>query len=211
MKILVADDHRLVREGLEAVLAREPDLEVVGKAADGREAIEQAHALHPDVVVMDVSMPGLNGIEATRRIIHNRPDTKVIGLSMHADCRYVHAMFQAGAAGYLLKNAASDELIRACRAVAEGKKYVSPGIGGVVVEGFVRGDAPPAPVELTAREREVVQLLAEGKTSKDVAVALGVAVSTVDTYRRQIMAKLDIHSVAELTKYAIRHGLTSTD
>jgi DNA-binding NarL/FixJ family response regulator len=211
MKILLADDHRMLRDGLEAVLAREPDLAVVGTASDGREAVAQALALRPDVVVMDVSMPGLNGMEATRRIVHEHPGSKVIGLSMHADRSYVQAMFEAGACGYLLKNAASHELVRALRAVADGKTYVSPGIGEVVVAGFVRGQAPLAPSHLTAREREVVQLLAEGLTSKEVATRLVISVSTVETYRRQIMAKLDIHSVAELTKYAIRHGLASAD
>lgn len=214
MRILLVDDHRMMREGLRALLEREGDMDVVGEAADGHEAIAEACALAPDVVVIDISMPGLNGMEATRRILDERPETKVVGLSINADRRYVHALFQAGAVGYLLKNAAASELMHALRTVAAGQHYVSPGIAGVVVNGFVgRGssgaDAPP--VDLTIREREVLQLLAEGKTSKDVAARLGVALSTVESYRRQIATKLGIHSIAELTKYAIRHGLTSLD
>ena len=204
MNILLADDHKMMRDGLRAVLEREADMHVVGEAADGYEAIEQARAVCPDVVVMDVSMPGLNGIEATRRIVEAHPGMKVVGLSINADRRYVRAMFEAGAAGYLLKNAASDELIQALRVVARDQHYVSPAIAGAVVEGFVRHDAseqPAAqgsPADLSSREREVLQLLAEGKTSKDVALRLGVAVSTVETYRRGIAAKLGIHTVAEL-------------
>ena len=205
MRILLADDHRLVRDGLEAVLAKEPDLSVVGAADDGDEAVAKVAELHPDVVVMDVSMPGSSGIEATRRIVAAGKGTRVIALSMHADRRYVQAMLEAGAAGYLLKNAASDELVRAIRAVADGKVYLSQG-----VDVGVRGGGPPL-MDLTSREREVVQLLAEGRTSRDVATHLGVATSTVETHRRQIMAKLGIHSVAELTKYAIRQGLTSIE
>jgi DNA-binding NarL/FixJ family response regulator len=217
MKILLVDDHKMMRDGLRALLEREPDMDVVGEAADGHQAIEQAAALSPDAVVMDISMPGLNGIEATRRIVEAHPGMKVVGLSINADRRYVRAIFEAGAVGYLLKNAASDELIQALRVVARSQHYVSPAIAGAVVEGFVRRDASeqPAPqaspAELSSREREVLQLLAEGKTSKDVAQRLGVAVSTVETYRRGITAKLGIHTVAELTKYAIRHGLTSVD
>jgi DNA-binding NarL/FixJ family response regulator len=210
MKILLTDDHAMLRDGLAAVLAREPDLAVVGAAADGYEAIAKSRDLGPDVVIMDVSMPGLSGIDATRRILEERPGIKVLALSMHADRRYVHAMFKAGAAGYLVKDAAADELVHALRAVAAGETYVSPSIGGVTAEDFVRGDAP-LPSDLTTREREVVQLLAEGKTSKEVAVRLGVAVATVVTHRRQVMSKLGVRSIAELTKYAVRHGLTSAE
>ena len=205
MRILLADDHRLVRDGLEAVLAKEPGLTVVGAADDGEEAVAKVAELRPDVVVMDVSMPGSSGIEATRRIMAASREARVIALSMHADCRYVQAMLEAGAAGYLLKNAASDELVRAIRAVADGKIYVSQGL-----DVGARGGGPQS-TELTSREREVVQLLAEGRTSRDAATHLGVATSTVETHRRQIMAKLGIHSVAELTKYAIRQGLTSIE
>jgi DNA-binding NarL/FixJ family response regulator len=213
VKILLVDDHQMMRDGLRAVLAREPDLEVVGEAADGHQAIAKARALHPDAVVMDISMPGLNGLEATRAIVAEQPAIRVVGLSINADRRYVHAIFEAGASGYLLKSCAADELVVALRTVGRGQAYVSPAIAGVVVQGFLGHAAPVAltPVELSAREREVLQLLAEGKSSKDVAAVLGVALSTVDTYRRQITTKLGIHSIAELTKYAIRHGLTSLD
>jgi DNA-binding NarL/FixJ family response regulator len=211
MKILLADDHTLLREGIASLLATQPDLAVVGAAMDGHEAIERARELAPDVVVMDITMPGLNGMDATRRILDARPGTKVIALSMHADRRYVYAMLKAGAAGYLLKNAASDELIHAVRTVAAGGTYVSAGVGSVAAGAFARGEGPPALVDLTTREREIVQLLAEGKTSKEVSVSLSLAVSTDQTHRRQIMSKLGVHSVAELTKYAIRHGLTSAD
>jgi DNA-binding NarL/FixJ family response regulator len=214
MKILLVDDHQMLREGLRATLAREADFAIVGEAGDGHAAIAAARALQPDVVVMDISMPGLNGLEATRHILAESPGIKVIGLSMHSDRRYVHAAFEAGASGYLLKNGASDELVVALRAVARGQHYVSPAVAGLIVEGFVAGAASAAaapPVELSSREREVLQLLAEGNTSKDVAARLGVAVSTVETHRRQISTKLNIHSIAGLTKYAIRHGLTSVE
>jgi NarL family two-component system response regulator LiaR len=215
MKVLLVDDHQMMRDGLRATLAREPDVEVVGEAGDGHAAITAARALHPDVVVMDISMPGLNGLEATRHILAESPGIKVVALSMHSDRRYVHAAFEAGATGYLLKNSASDELVRALRAAGRGQHYVSPAIAGLIVEGFVAGGGAPGegapPVDLSSREREVLQLLAEGSTSKDVAARLGVAVSTVETHRRQISVKLGIHSIAGLTKYAIRHGLTSVE
>ena len=213
MKILIVDDHAIMRDGLRAILAREPDLEVVGEAHDGREAVEQALSLAPDIVLMDISMPGLNGVEATRRIREARASARVIGLSMHADPSYVRAMFAAGADAYLLKNAAAEELLLAVRAVAERRSYVSP----VVAERMGDGgsDAGPrggrSPGDLSARQREVLQLLAEGKTSKEVAVQMDIAVSTVETYRRQIMERLDLHTVAELTKFAVRHGLTSIE
>jgi DNA-binding NarL/FixJ family response regulator len=210
VRILLVDDHAMMRDGLRAVLALEPDMEVIGDASDGLTAVAAVRALGPEVVVMDISMPGMNGLEATRAIVAEHPGMKVIGLSMHADRRYVQAMFAAGAAGYLLKNAASDELVRAIRAVVGGQHYVSPAIAGVLVRAFVGGDAPEL-VALTPREREVLQLIADGATSKDAALKLGMAVATVDSHRKQISAKLGIHSIAELTKYAIRRGLTSVE
>jgi DNA-binding NarL/FixJ family response regulator len=213
VKILIADDHAIMRDGLRAILAREPDLEVVGQAVDGREAVEKALSLAPDIVLMDITMPGLNGLEATRRIRDARASVRVIGLSMHADPSYVRAMFAAGADAYLLKNSASEELLLAVRAVAERRSYVSPGVaermGDGAGEAQARGGRSPG--ELSARQREVLQLLAEGKTSKEVAVQMDIAVSTVETYRRQIMERLDLHTVAELTKFAVRHGLTSIE
>lgn len=212
MKILLADDHKMMRDGLRAILEKE-GLQVVGEAQDGHEALALAHRLRPDVVVMDISMPGLNGIDATRRLLAEIPRIKVISLSMNSDRRYVVAMFKAGAVGYLLKNSASDELIQAVRAVASDLTYVSPSIASIVVDSFIAGAQSPPKAEkvLSAREREVLQLLAEGHSSKDIASTLNVAVPTVETYRRLIMDKLNLRTIADLTKYAIREGLTSLD
>lgn len=214
MNILLVDDHQMMRDGLRAVLEQEPDFHVAGEAADGRAALEACDHLHPDVVVMDVGMPGLNGIEATRQLQTRAPRTRVVALSMNADRRYVQAMFSAGAWAYLVKSAASDELIRAIRAVSHGEKYVSPTVAGAVVDALIGGPAvahADPRDQLSPREREVLQLIAEGLTSKEIAVRLGVAVSTIETHRKQIMAKLDLRSVAELTKFAIRAGLTSLE
>ena len=214
MRILIADDHRIVREGLRSLLDEQPDMQVIAEADNGRDAVERVDELAPDVVVMDVAMPQLNGIEATRRIVRGRPGTKVIALSMHADRRFTAEMLRAGAAGYLVKDSAFEELVTAIRAVVEGKVYLSPHIADVVVDDYVRrlpGDEPGVYTALSAREREVLQLLAEGKATKEVARVLHVSVKTVETHRRQIMQKLDLHSVAELTKYAIREGLTSVE
>jgi two-component system response regulator NreC len=213
VKILLVDDHRMMRDGLRSILEKE-GMEVVGEAVSGREAIALAHSLRPDVVVMDISMPDLNGIDATRRLVTEMPGIKVIGLSMNSDRRYVVAMFGAGAVGYLLKSSASEELIRAVRAVRDGLTYVSPSIGAIVVDNLVdRERAAPERGDkaLTPREREVLQLLAEGKSSKDIAERLHLAVPTIETHRRQIMDKLNLRTIAELTKYAIREGLTSVD
>jgi DNA-binding NarL/FixJ family response regulator len=214
VKILIVDDHKIMREGLRALLERQPNMEVVGEASNGREAIALAHKLKPRVIVMDITMPGLNGIDATRRMAAELPDVKVVGLSMNSDRRYVLAMLGAGASGYLLKNAASEELTRAIETVIVNRKYVSPLVADAVVESAIREATPHGGAEgkaLSGREREVLQLLAEGRTSKEIAEKLGVAVTTVETHRRQIMNKLSIHSIAELTKYAIREGLTSLD
>jgi DNA-binding NarL/FixJ family response regulator len=210
MKILLVDDHKMMRDGLRAILEKE-DLEVVGEAASGREALAQARRLRPQVVVMDISMPDLNGIDATGKLLAELPGIKVIALSMNSDRRYVLAMFKAGAVGYLLKNAASEELIAAVRAVADDLTYVSPSIASLIVDDArdgTRAAHGPAQRTLSPREREVLQLLAEGKSSKDIAARLDVAVPTVETHRRQIMDKLGLRTIAELTKYAIREGLT---
>jgi DNA-binding NarL/FixJ family response regulator len=212
VRILLAEDHKIVREGLRAILEKEDGFVVVGEAADGREAIRLAHATKPDIVVMDISMPGLNGIDATKRILAEDPRTKVIGLSMNSDRRYVLEMLGAGAAAYLVKNAAADELVRAIHAVCDGQTYLSPQVSAAVVDAVVRRPATSAGLGmgvLSTREREVLQLLAEGLTSKDIADKLTIAVSTVETHRKQIMSKLNIRSVAELTKYAVREGITS--
>ena len=235
MKVLLADDHRIVREGLKSLLSSQPDLEVVAEASDGRQAVEMARELSPDVVVMDVAMPQLNGIEATRQLAADENGMKIVALSMHSDRRYVSEALKAGASGYVLKDGAFDELISAIRAVVSDRVYLSPRVAGVVVEDYVRrlptrgsngngnGGAAHAGTEdphaarrgafdtLTPREREVLQLMAEGYATKEVAHRLQVSVKTVETHRRQIMDKLDMHSVAELTKYAIREGLTTLE
>jgi DNA-binding NarL/FixJ family response regulator len=211
VKVLLADDHAMMRHGLRAILEKEMDIHLVEEASNGRDAVELARRTRPNVVVMDIGMPGLNGIDATREIMAENRDAKVIGLSMNSDRRYVLAMFAAGAVGYLLKDAASSELVLAIRAVMQNHAYVSPAVAKDVVDG-VRSSPPPAsPKALSSREREVLQLLAEGKTSKDIAAALHLALPTVETHRRQITAKLGINTIAELTKYAIREGLTALE
>lgn len=214
IRILLADDHQMLRDGLSSILASENDLEVVGEAGDGRTAVSMSRTLVPDVVVMDIAMPDLNGVEATRQIKRENPNVKVVALSMYPDRRYVIGMLEAGASGYVLKASAYDELRRAVRVVSQGKKYLSPDIVGVVVEAHVRStptsDTSPYKI-LGPREREIVQLLAEGNTSPQIAQQLYISTATVDTHRRNIMKKLGIHTVVELTKYAIREGLTTVD
>lgn len=214
IRVILADDHRMMRDGLRAVLALEEDIEIVGEAEDGLAAVEIARRLVPDAVLMDIGMRGLNGVEATRRITGENPGVKVIALSTYSDQRYVLSMLEAGASGYVIKAAAVDEMCRALRAVASGKHYLSPDVAGVVVDAHVRGAAQPAAASssiLRPREREVLQLLAEGCTSREIARRLHVSTSTVETHRRNIMRKLDVHSIAELTKYAVREGLTALD
>jgi len=214
IRILLADDHSLVREGLRMILESGQDIQVVGEAEGGRTAVDLATDLKPDLVIMDISMKDLNGIEATRQIRMSCPATRVIGLSMHTDDRNVLRMIEAGASGYLLKSSAAEELVRAVHAVANGHDYLSPDIAGVLVEGYVHRLSPsdsPAYAALSLREREVLQLLAEGMTSKEIASRLRISTATVETHRRNVMRKLNIHSIAELTKFAIRQGLTSVD
>ena len=214
IRILLADDHRLVREGLRALIQGQPDMEVVAEVEDGRAAIQIARDLSPEIVVMDIGMRDLNGIDATRKIKAEFPHIKVIGLSMHSDRRFVSGMLGAGASGYLLKDSAFEELVTALHTVRSNKIYLSPSITGVVVEDYVRKiskDTEPDSSVLTGREREVLQLLAEGNSTKEIASHLNVSVKTVETYRKHIMEKLDLHSIADLTKYAIRSGLTSLE
>src|SRR5665213_791685 len=215
IKILLADDHQIVREGLRALVTAQDGMSVVGESPNGRDAIERAHELKPDVVVMDIGMPDLNGIEATRRILADNPRCKIVGLSMHSDRRFLTEMLKAGATAYLLKDSAFEELAAAIRAVTAGQVYLSPRIADAVVDGYLHGTdsarQPSAFAVLTSREREVLQLVAEGLATKQIAAALHVSVKTVETHRRQIMEKLDLHSVAELTKYAIREGLASIE
>lgn len=212
IRILIADDHKIVRDGLRSLLEKQPNMEVVAEAENGRKAVSLAIRRRPQVVIMDISMPDLNGIEATRQMLKELPDLKVIALSMHSDRRYILGMFQAGAAGFLLKDCAFQELASAIDTVAANKPYLSPSIARTVLDDFVRGPAssrPSAPDVLTAREREVLQLLAEGWSTKKIASHLHVSAKTVETHRRRIMEKLGLNGIAELTKYAIREGLTS--
>ena len=212
IRILLVDDHKIMRDGLKNMLKKYEDLLVVGEAEDGRLALQLAKELKPNVVVMDVAMPDLNGIEATRQLFEERPGLKVVGLSMHSERRFVTEMLKAGASAYLLKDCAFEELVTAIRTVLEGKIYLSPGITGVLIENYVR-NAPHADMSvfsrLSDREREVLQLMAEGRSTKEIAMQLNLSVKTVESHRNNIMTKLDIHSIAELTKYAIREGLTS--
>jgi DNA-binding NarL/FixJ family response regulator len=210
-RILLVDDHALMREGLRAILVANPDVEIAGESSNGREALEMAMQIHPDIVVMDVGMPELNGFEATRQMKTVAPDAKVIALSTHSDKRYVLAMLEAGARGYVVKSAAGDELLRAIDTVKRNQIYLSPTVAGVVVESYLGREYPDEGIGaalLGSREREVLQLLAEGKSSPEIAGVMHISVSTVETHRRNIMRKLDIHSVAELTKFAVREGLT---
>ena len=218
IKILLADDHRIVRQGVRQLLAAEPDMEVVAEADNGRDTLRLVQKVSPHVVIMDISMPDLNGIDATRQILNDNPGVKVIALSMHSDGLFVFNMIRAGAAGYLLKDCALEELVKAIRAVMAKKTYLSPGISDVLVQDMMGGWAArtdsgttSAFAILTGREREVLQLMAEGKSTAQIADALNVSVKTVETHRKQIMNKSGVHSVAGLTKYAIREGLTSLE
>ena len=217
IRVLLADDHRILLAGLRALIEKEAGFEVVGEAADGRAALSMAREQSPDVVVMDIAMPGLNGVEATRQITAQVPGTKVIALSMHSEGKLVEAMLGAGATGYVLKECAFEELVRAVRIVAAGGAYLSAGMADIVVHAFARPERCPSTSEssdaaaLTAREREVLCLLAEGKSSNEIASHLCVSAKTARTHREHIMDKLSAHSLAKLTKYAIREGITSLE
>ena len=214
IKVLLVDDPAIIREGLRSLLEKQPGMEVVADTDDGRKARDLVRQLLPDIVIMDITMPGLNGIEATRQITAEFPDVKVIALSIHSKRRYVADMLSAGATGYILKECLFDELVAAIKAVAADGRYLSPRITDVVVSDYVKrlSASDDSPFEaLKARQREVLQLIAEGKSTKQIALELHVSTKTIEADRRQIMDKLDIHSIAELTKYAVREGLTTIE
>lgn len=209
--ILLVDDHRMMREGLRLVLDQESEFKVAGEAANGRDAVVLAEQLKPDIVIMDIGMPDLNGIDATREIRRISPTSRIVALSTYSDKRYVLGMLEAGASGYVLKNAAAEELVHAIQQIVRGQKYLSPELTSTVVNVYLQRmltATPPVGQILSPRERETLQLLAEGKTSKEIAAQLFISVKTVDMHRQNLMNKLGLRSVAELTKYAIREGLT---
>ncbi len=214
-RILIADDHGIVRQGLRSLLEKQPDMELAGEAEDGRKALELIRKLRPDIVIMDISMPNLNGIDATKTIVGEFPDMKVIALSMHSRAVFVGDMIKAGASGYVLKDCLFNELTEAISVVCAGGKYLSPAVVGVVVGDYVRrlsGSTGSTPLEtLTDREREVLQLIGEGKNTKEIALSLYVSAKAVEANRRKIMDKLKSHSVADLVRWAILGGLTTLD
>jgi DNA-binding NarL/FixJ family response regulator len=214
IRILLADDHMIVREGMRSLLEKENDMEVVAVADNGRMALKLAGELRPDVVVMDIAMPEMNGIEATRRLSGDMPGIRVLILSMHSARRFVVETLAAGARGYLLKDCASEELVRGIRTVAADETYLSPKVADIIVRDYMKRlpeSQQPGLAILSSREGEVLQLIAEGLNTKEIAFTLGISAKTVETHRQQIMKKLNLYSVAELTRYAIREGLTPLD
>jgi len=210
IRILLVDDHKILRDGIRSLLKEYSGMEVIGEAADGKSALSLVKELSPDVVIMDISMPGLNGIDATRKILADSPHVKVMALSMHYDKHFVSEIFKVGASGYLLKDCAFDEMAHAIKVVLDNKTYINPQIASLVVESLIKNSTGPnheALALLTDREREVLQLIAEGKSTKQIALNLKVSTKTIESHRRQVMGKLNIRNVAELTKYAIREGL----
>lgn len=217
IKVLLVDDHQIIQAGLKSVLSKQMDIEVVGEAENGREAVETALRLQPEIIVMDIGMPQLNGIDATKEILGRLPDVRVIALSMHSDRRYVSEMLAAGASGYLLKDCAFDELTQAIRAVSGGRTYLSECIAGVVLEDYRRHlngeqlEGAPALNGLSGREREVLQLIGEGLSTKQIAGRLHLSTKTIETHRRQVMDKLGIYTLAGLIKFAVKQGLAELD
>ena len=213
-RILLADDHKIIRDGLRSLLEKETDMVVAGEAENGRKALLLARKLDPDVIILDVSMPDLNGIDAARQILGEQPGVKIVALSMHSEKQYVEGMLKAGVSGYLLKDTAFEELVKAIRIVCANKKYLSPDITDIVLQDYLHPaattDGQPT-VQLTEREREVLQLIAEGRTTREIADKLYISVKTVETHRKNIMDKLELRTVAELTKYAVREGITSLE
>lgn len=212
IKIMVVDEHKIVREGLATLIAKQPNMEIVGEATDGREALDLVEKNTPDLILMDVTMPNLNGIEATRRIKLKNPGIEIIALSLHSERQFVLGMIRAGASGYLIKQCTFDELVLAINTVMEGKKYLSREIANVLIEEYIREESQGKAVidsKLTSRETEILQLLAEGKTTKEIASNLSISVKTVEAHIRHTKSKLKVNTVAMLTKIAIREGLTS--
>ena len=207
IKILIADDHTIVRQGLKLILSAHADLQVVGEAANGREAVEMAEKLRPDIVLMDVAMPELNGIEATRKMMEANSRIRILVLSMHKESVYVREILRAGARGYILKDAIDTELLSAVRSVARGDGYISPAVSGALIDNFQKSGNPVD--ALSPREREVLQLIAEGKTNKEIATKLNLSVYTVDSHRGKIMEKLNLHSTGELVRFAMKNGLVN--
>ena len=214
IRIFLADDHKMMRQGLCALLKNQPDIEVVGEAEDGATAVRLIRKLKPDIIIMDVNMPGMDGIDAARRILPEMPDVKLIALSTYLKKVFVLEMLKAGASGYILKEQAFGELVQAIETVISGERYLSTKVAGIIVEDYVQSHDEAGNSDrkvLTEREREVLKLLAEGKPSKEIALLINMSVKTVDACRRQLMQKLDVQSLADLVKYAIREGLTSLD
>ena len=208
IRVLLADDHAILRKGIRMLINSHPDMEVVGEAKTGREAIDEARKLKPDVVVMDISMPELNGIEGTRQICEELTQTKVIGLSMHKDSVYVREILRAGARGYLLKDSEDDDLLRAIRAVSRGEAFLSPAISDAVLTDYRKHVSNPVDL-LTSREREVLTMIADGKTNKEIANALNLSVYTVESHRGSVMEKLNLHNTGDIVRFALRNGLIS--
>jgi two-component system, NarL family, response regulator NreC len=208
IRVLLADDHAILRKGIRMLIDSHPDMEVVGEAKTGREAIDEARKLKPDVVVMDISMPELNGIEGTRQICEELTQTKVIGLSMHKDSVYVREILRAGARGYLLKDSEDDDLLRAIRAVSRGEAFLSPAISDAVLTDYRKHVSNPVDL-LTSREREVLTMIADGKTNKEIANALNLSVYTVESHRGSVMEKLNLHNTGDIVRFALRNGLIS--
>ncbi len=216
IRVVLADDHKILREGLRSLLQNDERFDVLGEADSGRGVIQLAAKHSPDVIIMDITMPDLNGIEATRRVMEEKPGTKVLALSVHTDKRFILRMFEAGAMGYLRKDCASEELLRAIETIVQGGRYLNPRTCGISLEDVDRLNRQRSgrmhiPDGLTSREREVLQLVAEGKTSRDIADQLGISTKSIEKYRQNIMDKLDLHSVADLTRYAIAEGIITID
>jgi DNA-binding NarL/FixJ family response regulator len=214
VRIIIADDHKIMRDGLRSLIEKEDDMTIIAEAENGRQAVKYTFEQQPDIIIMDLAMPDMNGIEATRQIIEKSQNTKVIALSMHSDRQFVAGMFKAGASGYLLKDCASDELIKAIRTIQLNRTYLSQDITGILVKEYVSISSRAEEYglkELTDREREVLQLIAEGHSTKQIADKLFISIKTVEAHRANIMSKLDLHTLPELTKYAIRSGLTSLE